>query len=211
MDRGFIFSLDAFVAFTLIMFTIGLLIFTIGTPGPFYPSLEQAQSLAHDTLLVLANSPYPGSPGGQTYLGYILANPSDHSPFYSTAGGHFSGAGDPGIIPLGFGYRLEKYVFGPAGEGSWKTVYDAGTDTLSNRYGKSFTKVQASAGTILSVYDTPPRRGKSFYCYKNCNGFDVKAPDYTPANCSMTPCSPPPNTFGPGNSTIQMVRLVVYT
>ena len=56
MSRGFIFSLDAFVAFVLTMLTIGLLIFTISTPKAFYPSLEQAHVLAHDTLFALATT-----------------------------------------------------------------------------------------------------------------------------------------------------------
>ena len=47
--RGFVFSLDAFVAFVLIMITVNLLIFTIGTPKPYYTELESAHILAHDT------------------------------------------------------------------------------------------------------------------------------------------------------------------
>lgn len=213
---GFIFSLDAFVAFTLSMFTIGLLIFTIGTPKSFYPSLEQAQQLAHDTLAVWAATPCPGFPE-QTYLGCILADPGNRDYYYATAGGEFTENPpgqlyDRGMIPIGYGYRLENYSLSSGG-GSWQTLYDSGTDTGSNRHGKEFTKLRASAGTILSLYDIVPMPGESPFCYGSCLGYYVNAEGKESylSTCNVTPCDRPTSNFRPGLNSIRMVRLVVYT
>lgn len=201
---GFIFSLDAFVAFTLIMVTVGMLIFIIGTPKPFYPELEQAHQLAHDTLQALATS--SDVAGGQTYLEQIIGDSSKAKPIlYKIAGGNDT---YPGLIPKGFGYKLERYNFA---SGSWVEIYDAGKDcsssSPSDRCGKNFTKLRASAAVFASFYEIKPEPGQSPYCYLSCFGYPNQNQDV----CKTVPCNVSKSNMQIGNHSIQLIRLVVYT
>jgi len=205
---GFIFSLDAFVAFTLTMLTISLFIFTIGTPKPYYSSLEQAHQLAHDTLQAMATSSSELS-GHPTYLEQAINAYRENDGgairriMFKVAGGNATS--DFGMIPKGFGYSLQFYNFSNQ---NVSTAYDAGADPLSDRYGKKFTKLQASANTFASLYHLYPSVGESGYCYLTCRGYNGTDPSL---NCNATPCDTPGMFFSAGSNTIQLVRLVVYT
>jgi len=199
--RGFVFSLDAFVAFTLMMVVIGLLIFTIGAPKPFYSELEQTHQLAHDTLGVLATS---SDTPGSSYLGRILGGADAEQILFKVAGGSNNTAYQP-IIPKGYGYALERYNFNTD---SWVSIYDAGTELTSDRYGKRFTKVQASSTVFTSFYTDPPKPGESPFCYLGCRGYVAYGNYQSP--CNATPCDKPISNFIPGNNSIQLVRFVVY-
>jgi len=221
-NRGFIFSLDAFVAFTLTMITISLLIFTIGTPKPYYYSLEQAHQLAHDTLTVLAASSDNATQG--TYLERVLSGSGSdvNEIMFKVAGGkennftNGSRAFYRPIIPKGYGYMLERYQFSLD---KWKMLYDSGdggdSDTVkgcaygSDRCGKHFTKLQASATTFGSIYIVSPAPGESPYCYLSCYGYSEPGKTVTP--CNVTPCAAPKSNFIVGNNSIAIVRLTVYT
>ena len=202
MKQGFIFSLDAFVAFSLVMITVSMLIFTIGTPKPYYDSLAQAQQLAHDTLQVLATS--SDNPSHGTYLEQMLGNYNIPDIMHRVAGGS---PGYSPIIPKGYGFRLEKYEFS---NGNWIQIYDSSQDQASDRRGKIFTKIQASATTFDSLYTVQPNPGESPFCYLSCHGYISPGIYSTP--CNTTPCDGPgdiPN-FIPGNNTIAIARLTVY-
>ena len=210
-SQGFIFSLDAFVAFMLIMLTISLLLFTIGTPSAFYPQLEQAHQLAHDTLYVLATT--SDNPGYGSYLEQILAMPNKQGTMdtgaimRSVAGGEES-KGFNGIIPPGFGYRLETYDFTT---GDWTVKYDSSTDAASDRKGKVFSKLAASAMTFDSLYTVPANPGRSPFCGLSCKGYDVDMhPPGDLSYCSVTPCDISKSNFNAGEESIQLVRLTVY-
>lgn len=220
--RGFVFSLDAFVAFVLIMVTVNLLIFTIGTPKPYLAELESAHILAHDTLSVLASSGDDGISG--TYLERIMAGGGEaHGIMMRVAGGDDSYRP---IIPRGFGYRLEYLDVGKApivgavdaaGDGeAWHSLYDAGTDGCpsSDRCGKRFTKLSASATVFLPLYTVEPRTGESPFCYASCKGYewpDINGASTYASTCNVTPCDTVKSNFLPGENSIQIVRLVVYT
>ena len=213
--RGFVFSLDAFVAFVLIMITINLLIFTIGTPKPYYSELESAHILAHDTLQVLATS---GDTPSQTYLERILNTDG-------SAGGimrRVAGGGDISlyrpIIPRGYGYKLQylnlNYSLQQGAQEEWHTIYDAGADCpASDRCGKNYTKLQASSTTFLSVYTLKPMPGESSFCYAGCKGYGVNADgaSYYAEQCDKTPCNVTTSNFRIGENTVQVLRLIVYT
>ena len=210
-NRGFIFSLDAFVAFVLTMLTIGLLIFTISTPKAFYPSLEQAHILAHDTLFVLATTtddPSCGSYLEQALSGTCGSKGTDII-MRTVAGGE---PGLSGIIPSGFGYKLEKYNFGETGE-PWETVYDSAKDSQSDRHEKQQTKLAASATTFASLYLSTPKQGESPFCYVSCSGYIATTSDgvQRQPKCDVTPCSAFKSNFDVGDNSIQLVRLTVYT
>lgn len=213
---GFIFSLDAFVAFTLTMVTVSLLIFTIGTPKPYYYSLEQAHQLAHDTLQVLATS--TDDPSAGTYLEQALKDDFSrrNEIMFKVAGGRERSAGPLAgyrpIVPKGYGYRLERYEFSTD---TWVMLYDSGGDPAakvkgcdyySDRCGSTFTKLQASATTFGSVYIDKPIIGASPYCYLSCFGYGRP----TGAACNVTPCNTPTSGFYAGNNSIAIVRLTVY-
>jgi len=217
--RGFIFSLDAFVAFTLISITIGFLIFTISTPKPFYPSLEQAHQLAHDTLSVLATSSPDG--GDQTYLEHIISKDgSMPSIMYTVVGGNGSSRG---IIPIGYGYRFEIYYFNSGGEeqGHWAPLFDSNSTQYceeTGRCGKSYDKLQASATMFASLYSREPLPGASPYCYVGCSGYNAPAsiteqPTYS-LICDKVPCDVPKsvgiNNATIGENSISLIRLIVY-
>jgi hypothetical protein len=221
--RGFVFSLDAFVAFVLIMITINLLIFTIGTPKPYYAELEAAHILAHDTLAVLATS--GGATGGSlpdgTYLEQILggASPAEINGIMVKVAGGNSTLYRP-IIPGGYGYRLEYLnldIVQAGADENWTALYDAGTDGCpygSDRCGKSFTKLQASSTMFLSAYARPPMPGESPFCHAGCKGYGINRmtgePTYA-VPCDATPCNTTTSNFRAGNNTVRVVRLVVYT
>ena len=219
--RGFVFSLDAFVAFVLIMITVNLLIFTIGTPKPYYSELESAHILAHDTLQVLATSgdAQAGTAPAQTYLERILRD--DSSADIPDIMRRVAGGGDSAfyrpIIPKGYGYKLQylnlEGVQQPGTPEDWKTLYDAGADAQSDRYGKNYTKLQASATTFLSVYLFRPMPGESPFCHAGCTGYEIgengNPTRATP--CDTTPCNTTKSNFRAGNNTVRVVRLIVYT
>ena len=220
--RGFVFSLDAFVAFVLIMVTVNLLIFTIGTPKPYQTELESAHILAHDTLSVLATSGDDGISG--TYLERIMdSHGSAHGIMVRVAGGDDS---YHPIIPRGYGYRLEYLDVGKTaadgtvdaadGGEAWHVLYDAGTDGCpsSDRCGKHFTKLSASATTFLSMYAPMPYPGESPFCHAGCKGYegpDINGASTYASSCNVTPCDVVKSNFLPGENSIQIVRLVVYT
>jgi len=218
--RGFVFSLDAFVAFVLIMITINLLIFTIGTPKPYYAELEAAHILAHDTLQVLAtsgDSPQAGAPG-QTYLEMILrdqSSPETHDIMMRVAGGN---ASYRTIIPRGYGYRLEYLNLNgslqqPGAYDDWVPLYDSGLDAQSDRYGKNYTKLQSSATIFLSAYLFQPMPGQSPFCHAGCRGYrlDENGEIIYDSPCDTTPCNVTKSNFRVGTNTVRIVRLAVYT
>ena len=206
--QGFVFSLDAFVAFVLIMITINFLIFTIGTPKPYYAELEAAHILAYDTLQVLATS---GDTPVDTYLERILKGDGSTGDIMGrVAGGK---EGKP-IIPKGYGYRLEYLNFSGTPPDEWTPLYDAGTDPNSDRYGKNYTKLQASATTFLSVYLFQPMQGESPFCHAGCRGYGINNEtgevEYA-EQCDATPCNITTSNFRVGTNRIMLVRLTVYT
>lgn len=203
---GFVFSLDAFVAFVLIAVAVTLIIFAAGTPKAYYSELTQAHQLAHDTLYALANGRELST--GPTYLEQIFAGGDTKAIMYKVAGG--SPLYPSPIIPKGYGYRLEEYDFATS---AWGKLFDSADPADSDRYGKQYSKLQASASTFVSLYTLPPRPGKSPFCNLNCmgyNGIDASGNELYLSNCTVTPCDSPNSMFDEGEHEVRLVRLVVY-
>jgi hypothetical protein len=196
--------LDAFVAFTLIMITISLLIFLIGTPKPFYPSLEQAHMLAYDTLSVLATS--TDDADNPTYLEQIMGSGETNKIMREVVGGE---ANHSPIIPYGYGFRLEKVVFNADSSAVVVDVlYNSSADWQSDRFGRQFSKLQTSATTFMSI-TTGRNPGESPFCYRNCRGYDGGGRYLT--TCDKTPCNVSKSNFEPGGNDIVLLQLVVFT
>ena len=209
--RGFVFSLDAFVAFVLIMITINLLIFTIGTPKPYYAELESAHILAHDTLQVLATSSDPET--SSTYLETILNTEGSAGRIMRKVAGGGDALSYRPIIPKGYSYALQYLNLNysmqqPGAQEEWHTIYNASNDASSDRYGKRYTKLQASSTTFLSVYTLKPVPGESPFCYAGCRGYNVT--NYA-VQCDATPCDKRNSNFRIGENTVRVLRLIVYT
>lgn len=199
--EGFVFSLDAFVAFVLIMININFLIYIMSFPKSYHDELEAAHILAHDTLTVLATSKEKGY--SSTYLERLIAREDVEIIMRRIAGG------DPSyrsIIPPGYGYRLE--VAGVESN-DWDVIYDSGADVHSDRYGKRYTKLQAVAFVFMPIYEIPPSPGESPFCHYGCFGY--QSPGQYAKPCDKTPCDSPKSNFIAGKNTISKVRLVVYT
>ena len=70
--RGFVFSLDAFVAFSLILIAIQTMVLISASPAGYWKALLQAQFLAKDTLHDVSNVMVDNN--GQSALGESSAN-----------------------------------------------------------------------------------------------------------------------------------------
>jgi hypothetical protein len=187
--QAFIFSLDAFVAFTLIMLTINSLIVSISMPRGYYGSLEQAYDSAKDTMQSLARTTNDPSQG--SYLEQIANSGAPGSLILRTA---------EKTIPQQFGYRFEKYYLGSH---TTSIIYDSSTySSLNNpRYkSHSYTKLKVSYDSLLTSYAIDPIRGQSPWCYLHCGG-----------NCDRVPCNVPILNFSAGQMQIAVIRLTVYT
>ena len=100
MKRGFIFSIDAFVAFTIMLVILQALIIISATPSSYYTGLSQANYLARDALWVTSNSKASFANGGiatnVTILGYVIGS-SDPAAYRSNIGVY---------IPIQYGYMV---------------------------------------------------------------------------------------------------------
>lgn len=192
MDKkAFVFSLDAFVAFTLIIASLYTLVFFSTVPSAYYSALMQANFLAKDSMLSLSTTEYGD---GQTYLDYILEE---------LRGGNegptrlYLGA----LIPTQFGYSLATCDT-PEGCGTegWNVLYDTAEDeSPDNRHKRAYDKLRATAQSLYIVVDAARDKGESPYGYITCRG------NYTV--CDL----PLPYEYEEGEVSLKLVRLAVYT
>jgi hypothetical protein len=186
--QAFIFSLDAFVAFTLVMLTINSMIASVSMPHGYYGSLEQAYDSAKDTMQSLAKT--TDDPSHGSYLEQI-AN--------GAPGGLIRNTADK-MIPSQFGYRFEKYYLGQRTTG---ILYDSSADQFNvARYkNHTYTKLKVSYDSLVTSYGVPPNPGASPWCYLHCGD----------GNCNRLPCDPPILNFSACEMQISVIRLTVYT
>jgi hypothetical protein len=204
---GFIFSLDSFVAFTILILSVSFFIFIINIPNNYFLVLQQANQLAFDTLKIMATtSENSDSP---TYLqeAFSAYSTNDQAKMrnilFKVAGGN-----GKGLIPKGYGYAIQFYDLST---GRLDTFYDAGQDILSDRYGIKYTKFKVSASTFISTYSIKPSPGESPFCYLSCKGFDQATGRKDDSVCTATPCDSPISLFNPGENKLYLVRFIVYS
>jgi hypothetical protein len=168
--RAFIFSLDAFVAFTLALVAIYSLIFFSSVPSAYYFLLTQGHYLSRDTLLSLSltacTSDYGSciSPGG-SILDNIVAEAKPPWVFNqkdlvkSTVGR---------MIPQQFGYTLE--ISGNGG-GSWDLVYDTSSSGDPQHVTGKNRRFTVASQIITFDYSAQVNKLKSSpYVYASCQG-----------------------------------------
>ncbi|MCX6777627.1 MAG: hypothetical protein NT157_01960 [Candidatus Micrarchaeota archaeon] len=188
MNKGFFFTLDAFVALLLALIVVSLLLFFTSTPASFSKSLEQTYFYAEDSANVLAGAKmgeYWDEPGtrdpispderdkNSTLLLYIGKCAERGQEGYANA--TVRSAIAP-LIPVRYGYSVQYLK----GDGSWLEI--------SRRElpgGKE--KLQASAMRIASGYSFYPVPGASPFCYSG----------YCEAG-SNTPCASPISGYREG-------------
>lgn len=191
MAKAFIFSIDAFVAFTLIIVVLHSLIFLAAVPSSYYAGLTQANYLARDTLTALS---YANASrvlqdedfAGVSLLHYIVSTRSED------AVREYVGK----LIPDQYGYALQ---FHDSDGVDWSTIYDTAGHP-EDTHNKEYHKLRVSSSSIFFGYTDSGRRGmESPYCYITCHGPECP-----------TVCDEPLSQYETGDASLGLVRLVVY-
>ena len=189
MKRGFIFSIDAFVAFTIMLVILQALIIISATPSSYYTGLSQANYLARDALWVTSNSKASFANGGiatnVTILGYVIGS-SDPAAYRSNIGVY---------IPIQYGYMVDVWD----STSGWQTKYDTATDpNPANLHNKFYHKLKSPAYALDFGYVTDRRPGGVPYTYEGyCNG-------------GNTTCDAPISKYREGHAELRLIRLTVY-
>ncbi len=196
MAKAFIFSIDAFVAFTLIIVVLHALIFLSAVPSSYYGGLMQANYLARDTLNSLVAANASRVLDNQYYarmsmLDYIVST-NDTEAVRDYVGAN---------IPYEYGYTLE---FWNSQGKDWGVIYDT-ANYRDDPHNKLYNKLRATSHSIFFGYtDVTGRRNPGTpYCYMTCNG------DKYGGNCPSE-CDTPVSLYDAGEAALGLVRLSVY-
>ncbi len=160
--RAFVFSLDAFIAFTIALMAIYSLIFFSSVPSAYYFLLTQAHFLSMDGLLVFSNAQCEVNSfvcrGNQTLLEAVIRSEGERDTIVKSALDE--------VIPPQFGYTFEVKDLG----GEWERVYSTEDDpsTLHSRSKKRLS-VSTEMLYIAFVSEVPPEV-YSPYQYLSCPG-----------------------------------------
>jgi hypothetical protein len=124
--RAFIFSLDAFVAFTLALIAIYSLIFFSSVPSAYYYLLTQGHYLSRDSLLAISMTECTADYGsckspGASLLDNIVSENS--GPAWAVAQKELIKSTVGPMVPRQFGYSVE--ISGDGGN-TWSLAYDSG-------------------------------------------------------------------------------------
>lgn len=210
--KAFVFSLDAFIALSLILITIHALLMMISMPKGYYTSFEQAYDLAKDTLRSLGNVNYTAAGGGgygtmgvcstdQTYLDCIASLYLDDKKIGTTPWEDsrittdvMQEHVDP-LIPNQFGYRFDFYNMTSK---EWSEIYDTKDDNSKDPKRNNETrKLSASAQTLAVGYSVPINIGEDLYGYVCCGG-------------GLNVCNTTISTYDPGEVYMGLIRMTVY-
>jgi hypothetical protein len=174
--RAFIFSLDAFVAFTLALIVIYSLIFFSSVPSAYYFLLTQGHYLSRDILYSLSSTQCSGayscSVSGTSLLDNIVF--PGGSVFSKSLVRETIGE----MVPDQFGYVME--VSEDQGQ-SWLVVYNTSVEPLDN-HAHYVKKLQVS--TYVMAFNYPEEINKmdrTPYNYNSC-GFGAGWTSGTPGS-----------------------------
>jgi len=189
-SKAFIFSLDAFVAFTLSLVAIYSLIFFSSIPSAHYPALLQAHTLAKDTIIALSLTEVEKSGEDVSLLDYVVLRGASKSEINEIVGTQ---------IPDQFGYTLEKSDDGD----SWEMLYDTkkpGTRYFDDNHNENQKRLSISTYSLVLEYEGVKREPENPYGYSGgtCSG-------------NATPCNTP--TFNRDEipqPAVVLVRLTVF-
>jgi len=146
--RGFVFSLDAFVAFTLALVAVYSLIFFSSIPSSYYYLITQGHYLARDALwsastTMCEDGPYLcGDISGSVLDAIVsLENTGQRKALIQETIGT--------VIPSQFGYKIE--VSEDQGN-NWHTYYDSATETGDPHVPDAVRKLKVSSQIINFGY-----------------------------------------------------------
>lgn len=170
--RAFIFSLDAFVAFTLALVAIYSLIFFSSIPSAYYYLLTQGHYLSRDVLLSMSTteciSEYGVCPAEGSVIDNIVAqhNPSLRKNIIQNTAGE--------LVPDQFGYIMEL----SEDEGqTWSVMYDTASEP-SDTHAKRSKKLMVATQVMTFGFDSTVRKLQtSPYRYDSCWGDGVMGLD----------------------------------
>ncbi len=169
-QKGFIFSLDAFVAFTLSLAAIYTMIFFSSIPSAYYNTLTQAHFLAKDSLVSLSQTYcdralYPGTPsycdavGDATFLEYLTfraQDPDREFKFFLDQ-----------LIPPQYGYTVN--ILDQSGIPT--KVYSTADETPAFRTHKPHKdRLSASAHILVFQYNEAVKPPENPYRHNTCQG-----------------------------------------
>ncbi len=194
--RGFIFSLDAFVAFTLALVTIYSMIFFSSIPSAYYNSLTQAHYLSKDTLLSLSQTKcshalYPQCDDeNASVLDWLILRDSGRRDLKGNVN-FFIGTN----IPNQFGYVLES-----SNDGSiWTSIYDTSTgNTLpDDAHNNKKQKLSVSSYTVIFDYRDQLKSSENPYTYMTCSGDAVV-------------CDVPQSPYEVPSASMKIIKLTIF-
>jgi hypothetical protein len=172
--RAFIFSLDAFVAFTLALVAIYSLIFFSSVPSAYYYLLTQGHYLSRDTLLSLSMAECTDAYGsckspGASVLDNVVA---ENTPLWSLNQKQLIRSTIGPMIPSQFGYALE--ISGDGGS-SWALAYDSGANLNDpqEKHSANTSHRKLSVATQIITFGYSGKVSKlknSPYLYLSCRG-----------------------------------------
>ncbi len=147
MDKkGFIYSVDAFLAFTLTLVAIYSLIYFLAVPYNYYHSLMQANQIAKDAMQSFSILPSPNQESQESLLGYLVFSKNKESiENYLNA------------LPPQFKYSFEKQE----GE-KWVELASTGNS--------QYKKLKAVSYGVVFDYDSTYPFDSNPYGYNTCNG-----------------------------------------
>jgi len=162
--RAFIFSLDAFVAFTLALVAIYSLIFFSSVPSSYYYLLTQGHFLSRDVLMALSTTDCSSDYGvckapGASLLDNIVAQneSSQRTNLIQNTVGE--------MVPDQFGYILE--MSSDSG-GTWSVLYDT-SQASGDDHATSRKKLTVSSQVISFGYSAAVTKPtESPYRYLTC-------------------------------------------
>jgi hypothetical protein len=196
--KGFIFSLDAFIASIIIFFSLQYLLYLSYSSSTYFYALRQAQVIASDTLQTIANADFE-------YKDSNIISQAVNSIYKKSYPTKLIAISNK-IIPSHFSYAYDFYNFA---DGKWYTIFNS-TYLPSRNIG--FKKVAASSSILVVTYSSPLVQGDSPFCNVKCKGYDISTHNYTsPPNCTASKCEfYPGSTFDPGDIQIGLLRLTIW-
>lgn len=163
--RAFIFSLDAFVAFTLALVAIYSLIFFSSVPSAYYYLLTQGHYLSRDILLALSTTACSSDYGTCKATGSLLDNivAQDNSALRDNLIQNTVGE----MVPKQFGYMLE--MSSDSGQ-SWELLYDTAS-VPTDMHAKKSKKLMVATQVMTFGYGGKVYKLRSSpYNYLSCTG-----------------------------------------
>lgn len=199
--RAFIFSLDAFVAFTLALVAIYSLIFFSSIPSSYYYLLTQGHYLARDVLFSISTAdcvhpPLTCDDPEASILDNIVFGTT--TSFRKTLINNTIGE----AIPSQFGYRVEVQSIDD--KKTWSQLYDTG-DEPGDTHAKKMRKLSVSSVVPVFEYLSAEQKDINPYIYMSCMGDGSD----TLITCSTPQHDADSNTIVP-KLGVKLLRLTIF-